>query len=199
MDKNKNCSACNINEDKDNYKKVRDIWKNSYKRKKKRLLILSQRGPERKFQLPINKSMITKLLFQHLKATAIIGPSNVGKTFYMLKILERIDKKRPTHTITRSFIQHPNYKTSNNINSIDKNKESVVIFDGMVGARNSSQIDGFFIRQRHENLDVYYFSQSFFGLSRQSIRNNSDRLLLFKQALRDVETMYRDIEANDME
>ena len=68
----------------------------------------------------------------------------------------------------------------------------------MLGARNSSQIDKIFTRGRHEDLDVYYMSQSYFGLPRQSIRNNSDRLILFEQTLRDVQSMYYDIGAYDM-
>ena len=68
----------------------------------------------------------------------------------------------------------------------------------MLGAKNSSQIDEFFTRGRHEDLDVYYISQSLFALPRQSIRNNSDRLILFKQTLRDVQSMYHDIGAFDM-
>ena len=68
----------------------------------------------------------------------------------------------------------------------------------MLGAKNSSQIDEFFTRGRHEDIDVYYISQSYFGLPRQSIRNNSDRLLLFKQTLRDVQSMFYDIGAYDM-
>ena len=62
----------------------------------------------------------------------------------------------------------------------------------MLGARNSSQIDEFFTRGRHEALEIYFVSQSYFGLPRQSIGNNSDRILLFKQTLRDVESMYKD-------
>ena len=116
----------------------------------------------------------------------------------MLKILEKIGNKRPNHIITRSPNQYPNYKTSNEIKPIHKYKGSVVIFDDMLGARNSSQIDEFFTRGRHEDLDVYYISQSYFGLPRQSIRNNSDRLILFKQTLRDVQSMYHDIGASDM-
>ena len=69
----------------------------------------------------------------------------------------------------------------------------------MLGARNSSQIDEFFRRGRHENLDVFYISQSYFALPRQSIRNNSDRLILFKETLRDVQSMYYDIGAYDMQ
>ena len=45
----------------------------------------------------------------------------------------------------------------------------------MLGAKNSSQKGEFFARGRHEDLDVYYISQSYFTLPRQSIRNNSDR------------------------
>ena len=110
----------------------------------------------------------------------VIGPSNVGKTYYMLKILEKIDNKRPIHIITRSPNQYPNYKTSKEIKPINKYKGSVVIFDDMLGARNNSQIDEFFTKRRHEILDVYYISQSYFALPRQSIRNNSDSLILFK-------------------
>ena len=128
----------------------------------------------------------------------VIGPSNVGKTFYMLKVLEKIGDKRPIHIITRSSNQYPNYKTSTEIKPINKYKGSLVIFDDMLRAKNSSQIDEFFTRGRHEDLDVYYISQSYFGLPRQSIRNNSDRLILFKQTLRDVQNMYYDIGAYDM-
>ena len=50
----------------------------------------------------------------------------------------------------------------------------------------------------HEILSVYYISQSYFGLPRQSFRNNSDRLKLCKQTLRDFESMYKDIRGYDM-
>ena len=68
----------------------------------------------------------------------------------------------------------------------------------MLGARNSSQIDEFFNKGRHEDLDLYFISQSYFGLPKQSIRNNSDRLILFKQTLGDVQSMYQDTGAFDM-
>ena len=116
----------------------------------------------------------------------------------MLKVLEKIGNKRPIHIIPSSPNQYPNYKTSNEIKPINKYKGSVVIFDDMLGARNSSQIDLFFTRGRHEDLDVYYISESYFALPRQSIRNNSDRLILFKETLRDVQSFYYDIGAFDM-
>ena len=199
----RNCSICNIIIDENNYLKHRTICKkchNENRRKNNNSLPPTIENVNNKKKLKINSSNnnndIVSTYENHRHV--IIGPSNVGKTFYMLKILEKIDKKRPIHIITRSPNQYPNYKTSNEIKPINKYKGSVVIFDDMLGARNSSQIDEFFTRGRHEDLDIYYISQSYFALPRQSIRNNSDRLILFKQTLRDVQSMFYDIGAYDM-
>ena len=113
-------------------------------------------------------------------------------------MLGKIGNQRPIHIITRSPNQYTNYKTSTEITPITYYKGSIGVFDDMLGARNSSQIDEFSTRGRHENLSVFHVSQSSFGLSRQSIRSNSDRLILFKQTLRDVQSMYYDIGAYDM-
>ena len=68
----------------------------------------------------------------------------------------------------------------------------------MLGDGNCSQIDEFFTRGRHEDLDVFYMSQSYFGLPRQNSRSNSERTILFKQTLRDVQSTYSDNGAFDM-
>ena len=119
------------------------------------------------------------------------------KTYYILKVLEKIGNQGPIHTITRSSNQYPNYKTSNEIKPINKYKGSIVIFDDLLGAQNSSQINNLYTRGRHEDIEVYYISQSYFAIPRQSIRNNCDRLILFKQTLRHVQSMYQDIGAFD--
>ena len=72
-----------------------------------------------------------------------MGASNVGKTYYMLKILEKIGHKGSIHIITRSLNQYPNYKPSIDNKPIDKFKGSVVTFDDMLGAQNSSQVVAF--------------------------------------------------------
>ena len=77
------------------------------------------------------------------RANVFIGPRNVGKTYYMLKVLEKIGNKRLIHITTRSPNQYSSYKTSDEIKPINKYKGSVVIFDDMLGAKNSSQIDEF--------------------------------------------------------
>ena len=191
----RNCSMCKIMIDENNYLKHRTICKKSYnanRRKNNNTLTPNIENVNNNN----NNNDIVSTYENHRHV--IIGPSNVGKTYYMLKVLEKIGVQRPIHIITRSPNQYPNYKTSNEIEPINKYKGSVVIFDDMLGAKNSSQIDEFFTRGRHEDLDVYYISQSYFDLPRQSIRNNSDRLILFKQTLRDVQSMYYDIGAYDM-
>ena len=76
----------------------------------------------------------------------------------MLKILELVGNKRPIHIITRSRNQYTNYKTIIEIKPIDKYEGSVVIFDAMLGARNSSHIDEVFTRGSQEILDVYHIN-----------------------------------------
>ena len=197
---NRSCSMCNIKIDENNYLKHKTVCKSCYNRNRRKNTTIEKEIHTTPHQPNIdnvnNKNTIVSKFENHRHV--IIGASNVGKTYYMLKVLEKIHNKRPIHIITRSPNQNPNYKTSNEIKPINKYKGSIVIFDDMLGAKNSSQIDEFFTRGRHEYLDVYYISQSYFGLPRQSIRNNSDRLILFKQTLRDVQSMYYDIGAYDM-
>ena len=184
-----------------NYKKDRTVCKSCYNisKRKNNINTLPQNKNNTSYQQPNIENVNNKNLSTYEnRANVIIGPRNVGKTYFMLKVLEKIGNKRPIHIITRSPNQYPNHKTSNEIKPINKYKGSVVIFDDMLGARNSCQIDEFLTRGRHEDLDVYYISQSYFALPRQSIRNNSDRLILFKQTLRDVQSMYHDIGAYDM-
>ena len=197
---NRNCSACDIMIDINNYKNDRTVCKTCYNKNKRKNNIntLPQNKNNTSYQQPDFENVNNKVSKFENHRHVIIGPSKVGKTFYMLKVLEKIGNKGPIHTITRSPNQYPNYKTNNEIKPINKYKGSIVIFDDMLGARNSSQIDEFFTRGRHEDLDVYYISQSYFALPRQSIRNNSDILILFKQTLRDVQSMYYDIGAYDM-
>ena len=183
-----------------NYKKDRTVCKTCYNKNKRKNYFntLPPNEKNNNENVDNNKDNNPNLSTYENRANVIIGPRNVVKMFYMLKILEKIGNKRPIHIITRSPNQYPNHKTSNEIKPINKYKGSVVIFDDMLGAKNSSQIEEFFTRGRHEDLDVYYISQSYFALPTQSIRNNSDRLILFKQTLRDVQSMYYDIAAYDM-
>ena len=140
-----------------NYKKDRTVCKTCYNKNKRKNNIdtLPTKKIKTSYQQPDIENVNNKVSEFENHRHVVIGPSNVGKTYYMLKILEKIGNKRPIHIITRSPNQYPNYKTSTDIKPINKYKGSVVIFDDMLGAKNSSQIDEFFTRGRHEDLDVY--------------------------------------------
>ena len=200
---NQNFSICDIKIDEIIYLKHRTFCKkfhNENRRKNNNNTIteneIDTTPQQPKINKINNKHTIVSKYENH--ANVAIGPKNVGKKFYKLKVLGKIGNQRPIHIIARSLNQHPSYKTSIEFKSIDNYNGSVVIFDDMLGARNCSQIDESFTRGRHENLDVYYISQSCFALPRQSIRNNSDRIILFKQTLRGVQSMYYIIGAHVM-
>ena len=197
---NRNCSICNIKLNQNNYLKHKTVCRSCYNKIRRKNIKVEKEIHTTPQQQKIDNVNIKNNIVSKFEnhRHVVIGPSNVGKTYYMLKVLEKIGNNRPIHIITRSPNQYPNYKTSTEIKPINKYKGSVVVFDDMLGARNSSQIDEFFTRGRHEDLDNYYISQSYFALPRQSIRNNSDILILFKQTLRDVQSMCYDIGAYDM-
>ena len=137
---NRNCSACNVIIDINKYKRDRTVCKSCFKKnKRKNNKVIFTPNIENVY----NNNNGNVSTYEN-RANVVIGPRNVGKTFYMLKVLEKMDNQRPIHIIMRSPNQYPNYKTSNEIKPINKYKGSVVIFDDMLGANNSSQIDEFF-------------------------------------------------------
>ena len=196
---NRICNICNLEIDEKNYLKDRTNCKSCYNKNRRKnnnkTFIQNQQTKIDKNNNNNDNNPNVSTYENH--AYVVIGPRNVGKIYYMLNILERIGNQSPVHIRTRSPHQYPNFKKSTEIKAINKYEGSVVIVDDMIGARNCSQIGQFFPRRRHEKVDVYFISQSCFGLPRQSIRNNSDRLILFKQTIKDVQNMYYDIGAYD--
>ena len=75
-------------------------------------------------------------------------------------------------------------------------KNVCVVFSDML---DSSQelIDSVYSRGRHNDLDVYYLSQSYFNLPERTIRNIWI-VILFQQILNDVEHFYKDMAGFDM-
>ena len=134
--------------------------------------------------------------------TLIVGPSFSGKTHLMLKILSQI-RDRDIYIITKSPPEQYSNKIkikeiSDEIKPLNEYENGVIVFDDVLGSSNSRYIDQFFIRGRHNNLDIYYLSQSYFDLPKRTIRNNSNKIILFNQTLKDIENIYRDIPGYDM-
>ena len=195
MEKNKNCSACNIKQDINNYKKDRTVCRDCYNEKK------------RKNNLVQNEITIShqhsKIENNNNNRTFLVGPSFLGKTYHMLKIFSRIPN-RDIYIITKSPPeQYTNSKIkikeiSDEIKPINEYENGIIVFDDILGSSNSRFMDQFFIRGRDNNLDIYYLSQSYFDLPKRTIRNNSNKIILFIQTLKDIEHIYRDLAGYDM-
>ena len=190
MDKNKNCSVCNIKLDINNYKKDRTVCKDCYNKKKRKNNLIQQPKIENGNDINNNR-------------TLLVGSSFAGKTYLMLKILSRmIDRdiyiitKSPPKQYTNSKIKIK--EITDEIKPLNEYENGVIVFDDILGSSNSRFIDQFFIRGRHSNLDIYYLSQSYFDLPKRTIRNNSNKIFLFNQTLKDIEHIYRDLAGYDM-
>ena len=103
--------------------------------------------------------------------TLIVGPSFCGKTHLLLNKLQLIrldDNTRKIHIITRSPEQYSNIeieqvKVEEDLEdkSIQDFQNCCVVFDDMLDT-SQKLIDPFFTRGKHNDLDVYYLSQSYF-------------------------------------
>ena len=144
---------------------------------------------------------------QSCNRTLIFGPSFCGKTHLLLNKLQLIRLDNPEQKIciiTRSPEQYNKIEIEDVSVEEDLGDKSIqdfqnccVVFDDMLDS-NQKLIDPFFTRGRHNDLDVYYLSQSYFDLPKRTIRNNSNIIILFQQTLKDVEHIYRDIAGFDM-
>ena len=195
MEKNKNCSVCNIKLDINNYKKDRTVCRDCYNKKKRKNNLIQN-------EISISHQQ-PKIENNNNNRTLLVGPSFSGKTYLMLKIFSRISD-RDIYIITKS---PPEQYTNSKIKIIELNDEikplneyenGIIVFDNILGSTNSKFIDQFFIRGRHNNLDIYYLSQSYFDLPKRTKRNNSNKIILFNQTLKDLEHIYRDVAGYDM-
>ena len=146
-------------------------------------------------------------IINNCNRTLIVGPSFCGKTHLLLNKLQLIRLDNPEQKIciiTRSPEQYNKIEIEDVSVEEDLGDKSIqdfqnccVVFDDMLDS-NQKLIDPFFTRGRHNDLDVYYLSQSYFDLPKRTIRNNSNIIILFQQTLKDVEHIYKDIAGFDM-
>ena len=117
---NRNCNTCNIEIDGINYLKDRTVSKSCYNKNRRK----NNKKQPKIEHVNINKNNDNNVSVpaNENHAYVVIGPGNVGRTYYMLKVLEKIGNKRPIHMITRSLNQYPNYETSIETNQYIKTK-----------------------------------------------------------------------------
>ena len=98
--------------------------------------------------------------------TLIIGFSNCGKTYLMNHIL--FQKLESFFIVTKSLNQYRNIKaqTSDEFQPLEFYENSTVVFDDMLLSKQESIIGLFFTRDCHNNIDIYYITQSYFNLQK---------------------------------
>ena len=134
--------------------------------------------------------------------THLVELSFSGKTYFMLEIFSRIPdrdiyiiNKSPPEHYTESKIKIK--EMGEKIKPLNAYENAIIVFDDFLGS-NSRYVDQFFIRGRHNNLDISYLSQSLFDLRKRTIRTKSSKIFLFNQTLKDIENLYRDVGGYDM-
>ena len=193
MDKNKKCSVCNIKIGINNYKKGRTVCRDCYNKKKRKNNLV-----QNEITISHQQPIIENGNKNNNNRTLLVGPSFSGKTYLMLKILLRMID-RHIYMITESPPeQYTNSKVkikeiSDEIKPLIEYENGIIVFDYILGSSKSKFIDQFFIRGQHNNLDIYYLSQSYFDLPKTTIRNNSNKIILFNQTIKDIEHIYRDV------
>ena len=196
------CTVCNKKISKDNYKKDRNICKHCYNKNRKKYNNNKEKiqvvNTVNNTNIKIKKREVVGSVKNKNNRTLIIGFSNCGKTYLMNHIL--FQKQEPIFIITKSLNQYPKIKaqTSDEIQPLNEHENNVVVFDDMLLSKQESNIDPLFTRGRHKNIDIYYISQSYFHLPKNTIRNNSNIIILFKQTLRDIILLFHDIAGLDM-
>ena len=76
----------------------------------------------------------------------------------------------------------------NSLNDQDKN---LMIFDDCILERQN-KCQSFYTRGRHSNCDCFYISQNYFKLDRQTIRENSNLIILFPQNPKSLQHIHAD-------
>ena len=80
---------------------------------------------------------------------------------------------------------------------LDENFKNLLILDDCL-LEKQTKAEAYYTRGRHNNCDTFYISQNYFRLPRQTIRENSNLILLFPQDSKNLNHIYADHCAMDM-
>ena len=77
-------------------------------------------------------------------------------------------------------------------------KKDLMIFDDVL-LEKQYIIELYYTKGRHNSCQSFYISQSFFGIPKGTVRDNSNLLILFKLNERDVANIYTQVVSSDMD
>ena len=81
---------------------------------------------------------------------------------------------------------------------LDSKKKNLIIFDDVL-LEKQRIIESYYTKGRHNACQTIYISQSFFGIPKGTVRDNSNLLILFKLNNRDVSNIHDQIVRDDMD
>jgi energy-coupling factor transporter ATP-binding protein EcfA2 len=81
---------------------------------------------------------------------------------------------------------------------LNRDKNNLMIFDDLL-LEKQNKCEDYYVRGRHSNVDCFYLAQNYFKLPRQTIRENTNFICLFKQDLKNITHIYNDHVSNDMD
>ena len=104
---NRICYTCNIEKNENNYLRDRTVCKSCYNknRRKNNTYNLIRNKQPKIDKINNNNDNNPSVSTYENHAYVVIGARNVGKTYYLLKILEQIGNKRDIHIITKHQIK----------------------------------------------------------------------------------------------
>jgi hypothetical protein len=147
----------------------------------------------------------------------IVGPSNCGKTNTVFNLLFSPNGVRfcNVYVFSKSLYQEKYKFLENILSSIPSinyfpftdNDEvpppetlpsnSLMIFDDVI-CEKQNNITSYFTMGRHNNIDIFYLSQTYSKIPKQLIRDNANFIILFRQDELNLKHIYRDHVAPDM-
>ena len=114
---------------------------------------------------PIAKNVYENNTMIKTEGTLIINSFGCGKTFLMVSLLK---DKNPddVHIICKTDNQYllKYHNQSSEILPLEDYGNKTSVFVDMLGSKEPEDIDAFFTRGRHQNLDIYYIPQSWYEL-----------------------------------
>ena len=105
-----------------------------------------------------------------------------------LEVIERYDGPRDGG-ISAEFFE--NCELIPDPKSLDPKLKNLLILDDCYLGKQS-KAKAFYTRGRHNNCDTIYIAQNYFSLPRNSIRENSNLIILFPQNTKSVRHIYQD-------
>ena len=139
----------------------------------------------------ILKSSLEKVLPKEAILKLFDAKSEIKKSGTNVELLiEEISKK----WVNKEDIECQFFETADDVPDpaeLDMNKNKLMIFDDLQ-LTNQNKCEKYYIRGRHSNVDCFYLAQNYFSLPRQTIRENTIFICMFKQDSKNINHIYYD-------